>query len=321
MSGIGIVHNPLDSGNRRHPGLRDHLARLLGDDGELLDAGDPEALAGAVERLRAADVDTVAVSGGDQTTRQVLTALAPAWGGRRLPRLLLLGGGALDTLAANHGLAGPPDRILDEVLRRRRAGLPCPVTDRDLLRVEADGAAPALGFLFGTGLVVTFQERWDAAPRPSALSATLLLARAVASTLTGRGFARQLARRQALRVVADGEEWPDASYLALLAGTLPSVGLGFRALARAEEQPGSFQAVGVIGTLGAVARLLPRLHRGAPWRRRVALDAVAREVRLEGDGVRWSLDGDRLGTARSLRLSTGPAVEVLGAARHALPAV
>jgi len=207
-------------------------------------------------------------------------------------------------------VGGSPERILHEVLEARRAGRPVPVVERDLLRVEADGAAARYGFLFGTGAAVTFLERYYATRRPSPFMAWVLVGRGALSAIWGGRLAQALTVRQPLRVEADGEEWPDASYVAVVAGTIPSLGLGFRALSRCAEQPGSFHAVGVHGSLAQVARLLPRVHRGAPWRRRAALDAVAREVVLEGDGIPFMVDGDLYPAARRLRLSTGPGVTV-----------
>jgi diacylglycerol kinase (ATP) len=214
----------------------------------------------------------------------------------------------MNTLAGNHGLRGTPEALLQAELRRRRAGAPPEVVERDLLRVEADGRPPVHGFLFGTGAAVTFLERFYAGGRPSPLRAWLLVARAAASALVGGRLGQALTRREPLRVTSDGDEWADQAYLTLLAGTVPSIGLGFRALSRCAEQPGFFHAVGVHGTL---PELLPRVHRGAPWRRRAALDVVARELTVEGEAVRYLVDGDLYPPARRLRLSTGPALQVL----------
>jgi diacylglycerol kinase (ATP) len=310
MGGIGIVNNPRSSRNLRHPETRDRLARLLAQDGLVRDAATAAELDAALVAFRAAGIDTLAINGGDGTNQVVLTAAVRAWGDRPLPRLLPLRGGTMNTLASNHDVGGSPERILREVLEARRAGRPIPAVERDLLRVEADGAGPRYGFLFGTGAAVTFLERYYATRRPSALVAWLLLARGALSAVWGGRLARALTVRQPLRVEADGEEWPDASYVAFVAGTVPSLGLGFRALSRCAEQPGSFHAVGVHGSLAQVARLLPRVHRGAPWRRRAALDAVAREVVLEGEGTPFMVDGDLFPAARRLRLSTGPGVVV-----------
>ena len=311
MGGIGIVSNPRAARNRLHPELGGRLARLLGDQGLARDAATPDELARALEEMRDAGVDTLAVNGGDGTCHVVLTAAVAAWGGRPLPRLLVLRGGTMNTLATNHGLRGGGEALLAAELWRRRQGGPPVLVARDLLRVAADGGAPVFGFLFGTGAAVTFLARFYAAGRPTPLRAWLLVARAAGSALVGGPLGRSLMVRQPLRVASDGDEWADQAYLTLLAGTVPSIGLGFRALSRAGEQPGFFHAVGVHGALAQVVRLLPRVHRGAPWRRRAALDAVARSLTVEGEAIRFTVDGDLYGPVRELRLETGAAIRIL----------
>jgi diacylglycerol kinase family enzyme len=311
MGGIGIVNNPRSSRNRRHPATGARLAALLGADGEVRDAATPQELDRALRAFRDAGGGVLGVNGGDGTCHVVVTAAARAWGGAPLPLLLVLPGGTMNTLAANHGLRGPPERILRDALARRRAGLPLATVERDLLRVEADVAPAVLGFFFATGAAVTFLERYYAARRPSPASAWWLVARAAASALVGGRLARSLSRREPLRVEADGDEWPDAGFLGVAAGTVPSPGLGFRPLARCDEQPGAFHLVGVHGTLPQVLRQLPRMRRGAPWRRRAALDAVVRRAAVAGEAVRFTVDGDLYDPARRILLSTGPAVRIV----------
>jgi hypothetical protein len=312
MGGIGIVNNPRSRRNRRRPGLARRLREQLGDDGELADATTPDELARAVERFRDAGVDVVAVNGGDGTGHFVVTALARAFGAAPLPRLLLLRGGTMNTVARGHGIGGGPESILREVLIRRRHGFPLRTAARDVLRVSADdGGEARYGFIFGTGAVVTFLEAYYGTGRPSAATAALLVARGISSALAGGPFAEALTRRAPLRVTTDGCEWEDGSYLAVAAGSTPDAGFGFRAFHRCGEQPGFFHAVGVTGTVGQLARSLPRIRLGRPWRRRVAQDEVARELVIEGDAPRFTVDGDLYGAARTVRVETGPPVEIV----------
>jgi hypothetical protein len=241
----------------------------------------------------------------------VLTALARTWGDLPLPRLALLRGGAMNTVAHGNGVHGRPERILAEVLARRRCGRPLPTVERDLLRVRADGGEPRHGFIFGTGSVVSFLEAYYATGHPSPATAALLVARAIASALAGGPFAARLARRERLRVETDGEEWPAASFLALAAATTPDIGFGFRAFHRFDEQPGFFHAVGVTGSLLALALSLPRIRRGGSWRRRVAQDEVARTLHVEGDRPRFTIDGDLYQAERAVLVETGPGVEIV----------
>jgi hypothetical protein len=217
----------------------------------------------------------------------------------------------MNTVARAHGIRGSPERILWDVVTRRRAGLPLRIVERDLLRIEVDGQPPTFGFLFGTGAVVAFLEAYYAGGRAAPTVAASLVLRGMASSLVNGRLARALARRERLRVASDGDEWPEQSYLALLAGSVPQIGFGFRALARCDEQPGFFHAVGVTGGLLQVALSAPRIAAGRPWRRRLALDEVARELTVEAEGLRFTVDGDLYASPHAVRVTTGPPVEVI----------
>jgi len=309
MAGIGIVSNPRSRRNLRHPDTAEHLRRLLGDAGELREAEAPQALADALDAFRAAGCDLLAVNGGDGTAHQVATALAERWGGP-LPRLLLLRGGSMNTVADAHRVRGAPEAILARALAQRRAGRELPAVERDLLRVEAEGLPPMLGFLFGTGLAVSFLEAWYAgrASRPTAL---LLLLRAAGSAVVRGELAARLSRLEPMRAVVDGEDWPADAFLAVIAGAVPEIGFGFAPLARCDEQPGFFHAVGVTGSAAQLALRLPALYLGRPWRRPLAVDAVARQLLLEVPGLRFTVDGDLYTGTGPVSVRTGPVLEVV----------
>lgn len=311
MGGIGIVNNPRARRNQRRPGIARRLRERLDGDGEVLDASTPQELARAVERFRAARIDVLGVNGGDGTTHCVLTAFARAYGREPLPKLLLLRGGAMNTVARGNGVRGDAEGILRETLLRLRHGHPLRTVERDLLRVSADGGEPIYGFLFGTGMVVTFLEAYYATGHPSLAMAAFLVARAFGSVLVRGEFARALTRRERLRVSTDGDEWPDGSYLALAAGSTPDVGFGFRAFARCDEQPGFFHAVGVVGALPQLALAAPRIHRGKPWRRRLAQDELTRALVIQAERPRFTVDGDLYAAERSVSVETGPGVEIV----------
>jgi len=311
MGGIGIVMNPRSLRNRRAPETGPRLRALLGQEGEVLEASTPDELDVAVERFKRAGIEILGVAGGDGTTHVVLSAFARAYGAAPLPTLLPLRCGAMNTVARGHRIAGKPEKILERVLTRRAEGAPLRTVDRDLLEVTPDGDAPAWGFIFGTGGVVTFLEAYEATGNPSPSRGAWLVARAVASAFTGGGFARALGAKQQLVVTSDGEIWPDEKYFTFLAGSTPEIGFGVRAFARCEEQPGFFHAVGIFGGLRRLTLSLPGLRRGRPWRRRLAVDEVARDVLLEGEPIRYTIDGDLYAARRSVRIRTGPALRIV----------
>ncbi len=311
MGGIGIVNNPRARRNKRRPGVAGRLRARLDGDGEVLDASTPEELEDAVQRFQRAGIDVLGVNGGDGTGHVVLTAFARAYGDRPLPRLLLLRGGAMNTVAHGHGIGGTAEAILKAVLDQRRRGIPLRTVDRDLLRIEADANPPGYGFIFGTGAVVAFLEAYYRAGNPSPLSAVWLVARAVGSAVRGGPFAASLMHRERLRVETDGEEWPDGTYLTLIAGSTPDIGLGFKPFHRCDEQPGFFHAVGVTAPLLSIALSLHRIRAGRPWRRRHALDEVTRELVLTGERPRFTVDGDLYQARERVTVSTGPGVEII----------
>jgi diacylglycerol kinase (ATP) len=310
MAGIGIVSNPLARRNLRCPETTSRLRTLLDGEGEVAIAATPDELARAVEGFRSSGIDVLCVNGGDGTGHVVLTAFAQAYGAAPLPTVALLRGGAMNTVADAHKLRGSPESLLKALLERRRAGLPLRTVERDLLSVEAEGVPPRFGFLFGTGVVVTFLDAYYHTGRPTAAMAAALLLRAIGSALVNGRFAAALKARELLHVVADDEEWPDEAYLTVLAGAVPEIGFGFTPFSRCDEQPGFFHAVGVTGSTVQVAAHLPQIWLGRPWKRTLAVDAVARDLTVEGP-VRFTVDGDLYTARESVRVRTGPPVRII----------
>lgn len=311
MAGIGIVSNPRAHRNRQHPEAAARLARLVGQAGELRQAGTPEELAAALADLRRSGIDLLAVNGGDGTLHRVVTAVEQEWGARRWPLLLPLRGGAMNTVATSHGHRAAPEAALERVLARRAAGLPLQVVERDLLRVTAEQGERGLGFLFGTGIAVSFLEAWYATGHATAARALLLLLRTALSAAVGGRFAAAMTRLEPLRVAADGDDWPADAYLSVVAGAIPQIGFGFAPLGRCGEQPGFFHTVGVTGSATQLALRMPAVYLGRPWRRPLAVDAVARSLLVEGREVRYTVDGDLFTAPGALEVAAGPVAEVV----------
>src|SRR5262245_52008848 len=92
--------------------------------------------------------DLVVLSGGDGSFMAGVTALARAFGEDRLPRIGLLPGGTVATVARNWGMRGDPDTLLERMLARRRD---LQDVARPTLRVEGTTAGAAeerIGFMF-----------------------------------------------------------------------------------------------------------------------------------------------------------------------------
>src|SRR5580693_9687084 len=109
MSGIGVVLNPKSRHNLRDPGAALRLSRRLGDYGVLRTAQSVEELYRIAEDFRRFDIDVLAISGGDGTNHVTLTGFLDVYGGAMIPRVALLRGGTMNTVANSVGIRGKPE--------------------------------------------------------------------------------------------------------------------------------------------------------------------------------------------------------------------
>lgn len=330
---IGIIVNPR-ARRGKDPGLPGRLEQVIRahraeDRCELVVTPDLSALCEAAAGFARRGVTLVGTCGGDGTTMAVLTALHQAYGayGARLPRLFILRGGTVNTVARNLHLRGSPERVLDQVLAacagpRGEAGLP--VWEQDLVRVRsrrdagprADGAwdEEHHGCLFAAAMGARFLQTYYALPRQGIGWATMLVLRTVGSTAVGGALARRLFAETEARLEVDGEELPAGGFRLFLAATVADVGLGMRVTWQAGRSPGRFHMVASRLPLSAMARQLPRVLSGAPLsspEEAVHVDRLACALRLRFPAPQpYTLDGD-LFTASEVAVDIGPRLQVV----------
>lgn len=299
---IGVIANPNSRAHRRDPGRLHALAQVLGDRGTAMLTPSIEDVRRTALAFRAARIDVLGISGGDGTIAHTLTAALDAYGDAPLPRIALLGGGTVNTIARGLGLAldGPAmlRRILDGDVRIDR---------RHILQI-----GDMHGFIFGAGAIASFCEAYYETGAPSAAMSARLLARALGSTIVDGAFARRLMTRFRAQVTVDGERWPVDDFALVMAATVPQLGLGSRPFYRCDERPGHFALIGVHCGAAALAVELPRVFRGVGMSPRKVIDAVARDALIESAApFRYVVDGDLLTSEGTLRVRTGPLLELL----------
>jgi diacylglycerol kinase (ATP) len=140
------------------------------------------------------------------------------------------------------------------------------------------------------------------------------LTRGIGSALVRGNTIRRMARPFRGSVAVDGEAtWEERDFLAVAAGTISHIGLGFKPFHRHEERPGAFHMLGIHASPLSFVRELPRIHRGEPMRAGKALEAVSsRAVVRSADGrVEYMIDGDLHETHGDLEIATGPRVKLV----------
>jgi len=306
MSGIGVISNPRSRRNRKNPRLARELTYVLGERGEMHEPEDLEALQAAAEHFRERAIDVLCVNGGDGTLHRAVTALVRAYGEQPLPRIALLRGGTMNTIANGVGVRGKPGEILDYVVTHYHAGAPMPHVSRWTMRVDGG----EYGFLFGTGLQAHFLEEYYRGGEPSPAKAAWVLLRAVGSALVQGDLVKRLFRDQPMQVHVDGTLWPRESWMSVAAGTVDDIGLGFRPYYKAPHNPEHVHAVGFACSALTVVLELPRIYRAQPTRSPDILDDVCQRLVLSSpEPIGYMIDGDFHQGDRELVVSIGPRVD------------
>jgi diacylglycerol kinase (ATP) len=318
VPGIGVVLNPRSRRNLRDPRAADRLARRLGDAGVVRQANSIDELYRIAEDFRHADIDVLAISGGDGTNHVTLTGFLDVYGGHTMPQVALLRGGTMNTVANSVGVRhGRPEGLLGRLIRdyAQQASMPLENVERHVMRIApADGSKAHYGFLFGTGVVHGFLAEYYSGGDPTPLVAAKVLARGIGSAMIRGQTIRRMAKpfRGSVKL-GDGSAWEERDYLAVAAGTIAHIGLNFKPFHRYDELPGRFHLLGIHATPWSFVKDMPRIHRGEPMRPGKTFDAILkRAVVRSADGhMRYMIDGDLHEARGDIEVAIGPKVKLV----------
>ena len=308
---IAVFVNPRSRSNRRDPTLAARLGDCVRGTGSLIAPHTLEELDLAAQRLAASPSppSVIAVHGGDGTLHRVLTALLLAFGERPLPPLAILGGGTMNVVTSSLRIRFPAIPYLRDLSALARMGR-APVTlPRRCLKV-----GDQFGFVFGNGVLANFLEAYYGGEHGYGPGRALyLLARLFCSAIIRGPFMRRIFRRFRGRVVVDGHALEFPELMAVGAGTVREVGLGFKLYHRADDDLDRFGMLAIhSGALALVADLWAvHLGRGiAPSR---AFSAVASRLEIvpEESGSPYTIDGDLYRATGTLSIAPGPRLAIV----------
>lgn len=270
-----------------------------------------EDLDHVARRIATGGSSAVVLAGGDGSYMAGLSALAHAFGSGSLPPVALAPGGTVCTVARNLGMTGDASAYARRIVRgvvdgRARSEA------QSTLHVVDDAGGDRIGFIFGSGLVVTFFEAYYAAPRQGLAAAARIAARVFAGSLAGSEYAQRLLRRTPCSLHIDGEPHPAREWSLVLASVVPDVGLHLLVPYRAGREMGRFHVVASGLAARALGAQLPRALAGRPLVGEPRVDALARALHVDFDGHAsgYVLDGD-LFRARSAKVAPGPVLSLL----------
>jgi len=308
---LGVILNPNALGVRRRPGLRARLHQLVGTRGLVVETHSTEELAHAARRFVDEGVDLVATCGGDGTNLLTVTELVRAYGAERLPRLCILRGGTVNTIAENLRVRGRSEQILKRLIARLDSGGELPTHGQETIAVSRDGGPPLYGFLFAAAMGARFLEAYYGGPVPGPSWAIALAARTIASSFVAGRFASWLFAPVAMQLSVDGAPVRGIEQPRLLvASTVQDVGIGMRVAWQAGREPGRFHLIASELTTTQMALQLHKVRLGRPLSGEPHFDRLARsaEVRFAAPDT-FTLDGE-LFYASVVTLESGPRLRI-----------
>jgi diacylglycerol kinase family enzyme len=305
---IAVIVNPRSRANRRDPRIAAEFQAIVGDRGQVLAPKTLEELKEMAADLSKSRPGAIAIHGGDGTLHKTVTALGRAFGGDPLPPVAILCGGTMNVVATSLRIRERPSVFLKAVVDADRTGQSLETIRRRCLRIGDE-----LGFLFGSGLPANFLTEYYAPSGYGPGRAAWLLFRAFCSALWHGPFIRRVFRRFEGSVRVDGELLAPTVFVGLMAGTVREVGLGFKLVHRADEDPERFGVLAMHSAVLSLALdvLAVQSGRGIAPQRAFSAVASSMDVHSKNGAMAYTIDGDLYRTNDPVAISLGPHIDFL----------
>jgi diacylglycerol kinase (ATP) len=305
---IAVFVNPRSRANRRNPKIASEFQTILGGTGRVFAPRSLEELAQMTADMRASPPSVLAVHGGDGTLHKTVTALVREFGDRPLPPIAALCGGTMNVVAKSLGIQERPHTFVKQLAEWAREGQELDTLRRRCIRVDAQ-----YGFIFGNGLMANFLNEYYGPGGYGPMRAVWLMLRLLGSAIIYGQFVRRVFHRFRGSVKVDGVPigWPD--FVAVGAATVREVGLGFKLIHRADDDPERFGVLAIHAGPLALIPDFPAVHAGRGVSPSRAYSAVASTLDIEPveDVMAYTIDGDLYRKDRAsgpLRITVGPPI-------------
>ncbi|HEY0483067.1 MAG TPA: diacylglycerol kinase family protein [Kofleriaceae bacterium] len=310
MYRVGIISNANSRANRLGAPDCARFARTLGTRGELAITTSLAELDRALERHRDAGVEFLGIHGGDGTIHHTLSAAIRIYGARRLPRLIVLRGGTMNTVARGLDIRGPrgaAHALLAHLVACTDAGIAPRTTRRRVVKI-----GQRHGLIFGNGVMYQFAKAYYDQGQPHRWSGAQLLSRAVLSALVGGPLARTLMRPFTARVTLDGVTWPHDRFLAIAVASVPEAGYGFTPLPQAIDGLDGIAVTGFHTSARGLVAELPRMYFKAALHPERCTVATARQLTITSRApLGYTIDGDLYAGDTHMDIAAGPEIEIV----------
>ena len=306
MAGIGVILNPHSKRYKKNPSMMKQIGFIVGEKGAFEPTVDLQDVHRVAEQFKEKNIDILALTGGDGTNHRTLTTFINVYGDQPLPKIALLKGGTLNTVAHSCGIRGTPEKILSNLLYKYHQDEPFRMTGIGLMKVNGD-----YGFIWGCGVIYRFMEAYYNRGAPSPWSAGWTLTRSIVSALRNGPFASRMFRRFDASVAVNGKKWAFRNYSAIYAGSVAELGLNFRVFHYART-PGKFHTIGFSLPPRHVLPYVPFMFLGKESGSPDLLEESADEMHVEvAEPISYTIDGDMYPPASRFHITPGPRLQVI----------
>lgn len=310
MPGIGIIHNPRSRKNAYDPGRINKLCYILGDNGSSRTTRSAEDVDECIREFEKQRIDILGINGGDGCNHIALTKLIEIYeqNNTPLPKIALLRGGTLNTVARGFNIKGRSETLLDNIARKYEEGTPFQTVWANLVKVNGKQS-----FIFGNGLIAKFLHTYYTTGTPSPAHGVMTMVRGVGSAALGTQLAKEWFAKSEARVTVDGELLPITRFSSILAATIKDIGVGFKPFYRALEVPDTFHILFYACSPLEFALELPNIYLGRPMAARLGKDVLAKHVLIESEKpFYYTQDGDIYECKDGkMEISIGPRIQII----------
>ncbi len=306
MQRIGIIINPHAKSIRKSGKDMPAIFRKIG--GEYADvrvSSTLEEVDDIIRDFKRNGIAFIGTSGGDGTVHQVATRMINIYRPEPAPPLVILKGGTMDNIARTISLKGKGPAILRRLTALLRAGGRAVTHKRDTMKI-----GDRYCFLFGCGLTSNFLNAVYEGEKGT-IKNIKIITRAIREGLLDKKDS-DLFRRLSGRILIDGKELHFREILAILAGTVEQIGMGFTPLPRGNEKPGTFHII-ITGEkpIEGVKQFF-RIKKGLPLKGPLNFNDIISSLVMECDGpFQYTMDGDIFDCDGRLVVEMGPPMELV----------
>lgn len=296
---------------RQRPSHIRKLKRACEGKAELHLSESLEELQTLAHRIASRGSDYVFLSGGDGSFMAGVTALSRAFGEQKIPRLALLPGGTVATVARNWGFSGNPERCLQSLLEHRDQ---LRTSRRPTLRVISThkGAQQTrIGFIFGTGLVAKFFDVYYAEGAKGYSGAARIVARIFAESFVGGSYARRVLDPMACTLEVNGQPLAQDAWSLICAAVVRDLGIHMQVTYRAGEELSRPHLIASSLPPHQLGPRAPLVLAGKSIGGKGHFDDLVDEFRIRFPKAgHFVLDGDIL-VAQEIHVRAGPPIDVV----------